>query len=165
MQDLNLRPLVPKTSVLPNWTNSRWWSITGSNRWPLPCKGSALPTELMPHDWQPSQLYNCHVPMNAFMYPVLYFGFVCQDNNCGKWIWTTDLWVMNPVSYQAALPRRRRSAVTYTCVEVGMNYTQSCAAALLVCEYVHRLLRAHTVWGPASYKLETLWALNSRRAF
>ena len=28
-----------------------WWRIWDSNPWPLPCKGSALPTELIPHNW------------------------------------------------------------------------------------------------------------------
>ena len=34
-------------SVNPSFT--RWWSWTGSNRWPLECHSSALPTELQPH--------------------------------------------------------------------------------------------------------------------
>ena len=28
---------------------SRWWRITGSNRWPPECKSGALPAELIPH--------------------------------------------------------------------------------------------------------------------
>ena len=31
-------------------TNSEWWTLPGSNRLPLPCKGSALPDELRAHD-------------------------------------------------------------------------------------------------------------------
>lgn len=31
---------------------ARWWSRTGSNRRPLECHSSALPTELRPHEWR-----------------------------------------------------------------------------------------------------------------
>ena len=49
-----------------------------------------------------------------------------------------------------ALSRHIRSAAAYTYVEVWMNSSQSYAAALLVvvvCEDVHRLLRAHKMDG------------------
>ena len=28
-----------------------------------------------------------------------------RNHGCGRWIWTNDLWVMSPTSYQAALSR------------------------------------------------------------
>ena len=78
---------------------------------------------------------------------------------------------MNLVGYQAALSRyvyEERYAAAHIHTGVGMNYTQLYAAALLVCESVHRLLRAHKIDGVLQSRTQlarTLWALNNRRAF
>ena len=48
-----LEPSTPRlSSVCSNqlsYEPLKWWSRTGSNRWPAECKSAALPTELRPH--------------------------------------------------------------------------------------------------------------------
>ena len=44
---MNPRPTDYKSVALPTELGRhKWWRLTGSNRWPLACKASALPAEL-----------------------------------------------------------------------------------------------------------------------
>ena len=51
LSDLNLRFYYEKPfdNLLKIGLNTNWWAMTGSNRRHLPCKGSALPAELIAH--------------------------------------------------------------------------------------------------------------------
>ena len=77
------------------------WRGTESNRRHTELQSVALPTEL------PSHLRSVR-DSNSWSHP--WQGCVLTktrptDQNCGGWIWTNDLRVMSPTSYQAALPR------------------------------------------------------------
>ena len=70
-----LRALPTKKHVAETTTCSIIRSVRDSNSWSHPWQGCVL-TKTRP-----------------------------TDQNCGGWIWTNDLRVMSPTSYQAALPR------------------------------------------------------------
>ena len=37
----------PNVLLQKKFSEEKWWAIPGSNQWPPPCKGGALPTELI----------------------------------------------------------------------------------------------------------------------
>ena len=40
-----------------------WWRISDSNRWPLPCKGSALPAKLIPQNGGPGLIWTADLTL------------------------------------------------------------------------------------------------------
>ena len=81
----------------------KWWLQRELNQRHKDFQSSALPTELWSQKkWRSRRESNSR--SSAWQADVI-TATPRDQNGCGRWIWTNDLWVMSPTSYQAALSR------------------------------------------------------------
>ena len=80
---------------------TKWWLQLESNQRHQDFQSCALPTELWSHLAVPTGLE----PAIPRVTGECDNHYTTEPNGCGRWIWTNDLWVMSPTSYQAALFR------------------------------------------------------------
>ena len=79
----------------------KWWFRTESNCRHEDFQSSALPTELRNHIWRFRRELNPR--SSAWQADVI--TATLRNHGCGSWIWTNDLRVMSPTSYQTAPSR------------------------------------------------------------
>ena len=80
---------------------TKWWLQLESNQRHQDFQSCALPTELWSHMAVPTGLE----PAIPRVTGECDNHYTTEPIGCGRWIWTNDLWVMSPTSYQAALFR------------------------------------------------------------
>ena len=78
---------------------SRWWLQLESNQRHQDFQSCALPTELWSHLAVPTGLE----PAIPRVTGECDNRYTTEPFGCRRWIWTIDLWVMSPTSYQTAL--------------------------------------------------------------
>ena len=57
---------------------NRWWRIPGSNRWPLACHASALPAELIPHNFPEMVASGKRMLKQEIFYLIVSWGCVTE---------------------------------------------------------------------------------------
>ena len=83
------------------YKSKKWWLRTESNCRHTDFQSVALPTELRSQKkWRSRRELNSR--SSAWQADVITATPRDQKNGCGSWIWTNDLRVMSPTSYQAA---------------------------------------------------------------
>ena len=79
-----------------------WWLQLESNQRHQDFQSCALPAELCNHNWRFRRELN---PRSLAWQADVVTTALRDHIGCGRRIWTYDLWVMSPTSYQAALSR------------------------------------------------------------
>ena len=80
---------------------TKWWLQLESNQRHQDFQSCALPTEL----WSQMAVPTGLEPAIPRVTGECDNHYTTEPFGCGRWIWTNDLWVMSPTSYQAALFR------------------------------------------------------------
>lgn len=99
-----------QVSCSTNWAKTAWWKIRDSNPWHSPCKGDALPAELIFHKWQSVRGSNPCV--HGWKPCVLTASPTDQNNGADYWDWTNDQLVNSQLLYRWA-----KSALSYLVLE------------------------------------------------
>ena len=76
MQPLKIGFSKKKSTILPTKYSAFWWRIPGSNRWPLACHASALPAELIPHNFPEVEASGKEMLKQEMLYEVQLWGCV-----------------------------------------------------------------------------------------
>lgn len=87
-----------QVSCSTNWAKTAWWKIRDSNPWHSPCKGDALPAELI------FQMAVCTgiEPVRAWMKTMCVNRFTNRPNGADYWDWTNDQLVNSQLLYRWA---------------------------------------------------------------
>ncbi len=104
---LNSRRNRLNTLFLHLYYLTKWWLQLESNQRHQDFQSCALPTELWSHLAVPTGLE----PAIPRVTGECDNHYTTEPIGCGRWIWTNDLWVMSPTSYQAALFRDLKSLI------------------------------------------------------